>query len=248
MTRSTFSITSFNARWGLDVDDRPFGLAATVASFDTDIIAVQEVFAPEDGPHPLAEVAESGGHRLITAALSPSFLDPKPEITNDAGIATGDWGIALLTRLPTDDVRIVDLGRFLDRWDVAHRLAIVATVTVGTAAVTIAAVHLSFALPNAVAQLRTLRRHLPDRPRSVVVGDCNLWGPVAAAALGRRRRAVRGRTWPAHRPHSQLDHILLSPGLRAERGRVLAPAGSDHLPISAVIRLDPASDPPAPGR
>lgn len=247
MTRSSFTITSLNARWGLDPQNRPFGLAETVAAFDTHLVAVQEVFTPDGGPHPLAAVADAGGYRLMTAALSPSFLDPRPEITTDRRQATGDWGIALLSRLPTDEVKIVDLGRFLDRWDVARRLAIVARVAVGSTSVTIATVHLSFALPNAVAQLRALRRNLRTGDRSIVVGDCNLWGPLAAGTLGGRRRAVRGRTWPAHRPHSQLDHILLSSGLRAEQGRVLPPVGSDHLPIRAEIRVAPKALRPADG-
>src|SRR5699024_2586014 len=152
---------------------------------------------------------DAGGYRLLTAALSPSFLDPQPEITRDRAAATGDWGIALLSRLPVRESRIVDLGRFVDRWDVADRLAIMATVSVDDEPVVVATVHLSFALPNALAQLRTLRGHLDGGPPSVVVGDCNLWGPVAAATLGGHRRAVRGRTWPAHRPHTQLDHVLI---------------------------------------
>lgn len=232
-----FTVTSFNARWGLDLDDRPFGLDAVVAGFDTDVIAVQEVFDPDGGPHPLHDVAAAGGYRVVEAPLSPSFVVPRPEITTDRDEATGTWGIVLLSRLPIRRVEVVDLGRLLDRWDVATRYAIVADLTVDDATVTVAVVHLSFALPNAVAQLRTLNGLLPRSQRSIVVGDCNLWGPWAATALGGRRRAVRGRTWPAHRPHSQLDHILLSDGLTAIRGEVLAPAGSDHLPIRAELAV-----------
>lgn len=232
-----FTLTSLNARWGLDLDDRPFGLADAVASFDSDVIAVQEVFEPDDAPHPLAEVAANGGYRLLTAALSPSFVDPSPEITRDRGQATGDWGIALLSRLPVRDTHTIDLGRFLDRWDVADRLSILATVEVAGEPVLIATAHLSFALPNALSQLRTLRGRLRRADRSIVVGDLNLWGPLAAGTLGGHRRAVRGRTWPAHRPHSQLDHILISDGLTAEASRVLSPVGSDHLPVAATLDL-----------
>lgn len=230
-------MASFNARWGLDLENRPYGIADVVERFDTDLVAVQEVFEPNDEPHPLAEVAERGGYRIMGTSLAGSYLDPRPEITRDRATATGEWGIVLLSRLPVIEVRTLDLGRLVDRWDVADRLALTATVAVDGHRLVIAAVHLSFALPNAVAQLRTLADRIPRRVRSVVVGDCNLWGPMAAAVLGGRRRAVRGRTWPAQRPHSQLDHILLSDGLSALEGSVLEPVGSDHLPIRATIAL-----------
>jgi endonuclease/exonuclease/phosphatase family metal-dependent hydrolase len=44
-------------------------------------------------------------------------------------------------------------------------------------------------------------------------------------------RAVIGRTWPAWRPHSQIDHILVRGALRGGGGRVLPDAGSDHRPV-----------------
>lgn len=236
-TASTFTISSFNARWGLTVADEPFDLSAVVAGFDTDLVSLQEVWNPEAVPPWLPGVAADNGYHLVEAPLAASFVHPRPEITTDPDRATGTWGIAFLSRLPVVDVEIVDLGRTFDRWDVATRLAILAEVQVGAATVTVATVHLSFALPNAVAQLRRLGQVLPPTRVSVVAGDCNLWGPPAAAALGGRRRAVRGRTWPAHRPHSQLDHILLSPGLQVDEGRVLPPAGSDHLPVQARLRI-----------
>lgn len=233
----TFTIASLNARWGLDLEDRPFGLVETLAAFDTDLVAVQEVFEPTDRPHPLTEVAAAHGYQLMGCPLSPSYIDPQPGITRNLARATGTWGIVLMSRLPVNHVEIVDLGRFIDRWDLANRSAIVASVEVDGRDVTVAVVHLSFALPNAVAQLRTLNRHLPARRRSVVVGDCNLWGPAAAAALGGRRRAVKGRTYPAHRPHSQLDHVLVGRGLKIIDGQVLESVGSDHLPVRATLAL-----------
>jgi endonuclease/exonuclease/phosphatase family metal-dependent hydrolase len=120
---------------------------------------------------------------------------------------------------------------------VADRYAILAEVVVGQVTITVVAVHLSFAIPNALAQLRRLGGYVPSHRPSVVAGDCNLWGPLATRTLGDHRRAVRGRTWPAARPHSQLDHILVSPTIAVERSRVLPPAGSDHLPVQARLSI-----------
>jgi endonuclease/exonuclease/phosphatase family metal-dependent hydrolase len=234
---TTFSLTSFNARWGRTVEDEPFDLAGVVAGFGTDLVALQEVWEPTEGGSGLDAAAEAMGYRLVHVPLSLSRVLPRPEITADPAIAAGTWGVALLSRLPVRSTRIVDLGRMVERWDVADRYAILAEVGVGSATVTVTALHLSFTLPNALAQLRRLGGYVPGHRPSVVVGDCNLWGPLATTALRGHRRAVRGRTWPAARPHSQLDHILVSPGIRVLASEVLPPAGSDHLPVRAELEV-----------
>jgi len=234
---TTFSLTSFNARWGLTVDDEPFDLVEVVTGFDTDLVSLQEVWEPTEGGSGLDAAAAALGYHLVHVPLSPSRVVPRPEITADPAAAAGTWGVALLSRLPVRGVRIVDLGRIVERWDVSDRYAILAEVAIGADTATITALHLSFTLPNALAQLRRLDGYLPTHRASVVAGDCNLWGPLAVGALGDHRRAVRGRTWPAARPHSQLDHILVSPAVEVVSSAVLPPAGSDHRPVQARLRL-----------
>lgn len=234
---TTFSLTSFNARWGLTIDDEPFDLAQVVGGFDTDVVCLQEVWEPTDGGSGLDAAADRLGYHLIHVPLSPSRVVPRPEITADPAAASGTWGVALLSRLPIRGTRIVDLGRAVERWDVADRYAILAEAAVGDATVTVTALHLSFAMPNALAQLRRLRGYLPTHRPSIVAGDCNLWGPLATATLGDHRRAVRGRTWPADRPHSQLDHVLVSSAVEVLKAAVLPPAGSDHRPVQVRLRI-----------
>jgi endonuclease/exonuclease/phosphatase (EEP) superfamily protein YafD len=65
----------------------------------------------------------------------------------------------------------------------------------------------------------------------------NFWGPPAAALLPGWRRAVRGRTWPAHRPHSQIDHVLVRDDVEALGGEVLPDVGSDHRPLRVTLRF-----------
>jgi endonuclease/exonuclease/phosphatase family metal-dependent hydrolase len=234
---TAFSLTSFNARWGLTVEDQPFDLIDVVAGFDTDLVSLQEVWEPHEGGSGLEAAARDLGYHLVHVPLSLSRVVPRPEITEDPGAASGTWGVALLSRLPVCSTRIVDLGRAVERWDVADRYAILAEVALDEATLTVTALHLSFALPNALAQLRRLGGYVPRHRPSVVAGDCNLWGPLAAAALGRHRRAVRGRSWPAARPHSQLDHILVSEAVEVLDAAVLPAAGSDHRPVQAVLAL-----------
>jgi endonuclease/exonuclease/phosphatase family metal-dependent hydrolase len=84
--------------------------------------------------------------------------------------------------------------------------------------------------------LRLVRLLRPDSVPTVIVGDLNMPGPVSGLAVG-YFPAVNGRTFPAHRPLVQLDHMLASRGVTARDGEVATPAGSDHLPIRARLRL-----------
>ena len=241
---ATFTITSFNALWGHTPDGATFDLVEVVAGFDTDVVALQEVWDPVGVQPGICERFQGLGYQVLHLPLSPSSVDPHPEITHRPEDSAGTWGVALLSRLPVQRSREVELGRLVERWDVAHRRAVLADLDVAGTTVTVAAHHLSFVLPNAAAQLRRLGQWLPtDRP-TVVAGDCNLWGPVAARMLGRHRRAVRGRTWPAHRPHSQLDHLLVSERIEVVDQAVLPTAGSDHLPVRATLRVTPPATPP----
>jgi endonuclease/exonuclease/phosphatase family metal-dependent hydrolase len=70
----------------------------------------------------------------------------------------------------------------------------------------------------------------------VIVGDFNLWGPAVTALLPGWRRAVRGRTWPAHRPHSQIDHVLINRHLTYVNGEVVGDHHSDHRPVRVRLR------------
>jgi endonuclease/exonuclease/phosphatase family metal-dependent hydrolase len=180
---------------------------------------------------------------------------------------SGAWGIAVLSRLPVVDRAVVELGR-LPR-DRARRVVLVTVVDVGGTKVTVAGTHmshLSYGSPVHFRRLGAILGALPavgDGPDAspgaspdgsppvspvVLVGDMNLWGPPTWALLGGRRcgggrwrRAVRGRTWPAWRPHSQLDHILVRGPLTVEHAEVLPMAGSDHRPVRARLALDGSS-------
>jgi endonuclease/exonuclease/phosphatase (EEP) superfamily protein YafD len=101
------------------------------------------------------------------------------------------------------------------------------------------AVHLTSRLPHGPPeQLRRLVRqyHSLTGP-AVLAGDCNFWGPGVERFLPGWSRAVRGRTWPAPRPHSQIDHVMVRGGVTAVDGEVLADVGSDHRPVRVRLRV-----------
>jgi endonuclease/exonuclease/phosphatase family metal-dependent hydrolase len=48
---------------------------------------------------------------------------------------------------------------------------------------------------------------------------------------------VRGATWPARFPHSQIDHIWVDDRLEVVSGEVGPATASDHRPVRARLRV-----------
>ncbi len=152
------------------------------------------------------------------------------------GAEPGRLGLAVLSRLPARPEPPIVL-RALAR-DGAARSALAVVVGIGGAEVTVVGVHMAHLSQGSVRQYADLRRRLPGPGRpAVVAGDMNLWGPAVVRLLPGWRRAVTGRSWPAHHPISQPDHILFRGGVRPVEGRTLAGVGSDHRPVRAALAL-----------
>ncbi len=169
-------------------------------------------------------------------------LDDEPvrwrlrDMDHERQASRGAWGVALLSRLPVVRSEALDLGRL--RRDPSHRGVLLAEVGVSGRRLTVLGTHFSHLTHGSLVQLSRLRAVLPPREvPAVLAGDMNLWGPPLSAMLPGWRRAVRGRTWPAWRPMAQIDHILVNPPVHVERGEVLGPGGSDHLPVRARLSI-----------
>lgn len=212
-----------------------FDLAAAIAGLAADVIVVQEVFRPDDGPSTLAE-AVALGYSLHEVWFGRAALAPWPHLTSTG---TGRVGLAVLSRLPVR--RCTPLPVRPVPFDPApSRQALHLEIDAGGVTLDLVGVHLTSRLPHGPAmQLRHLRPRLPHAARrAVVAGDFNLW-PTAVATLAEGwQRAVRGPTWPARRPHSQIDHVLVRHGIRILSGEVLQDVGSDHRPIRVRLELD----------
>jgi endonuclease/exonuclease/phosphatase (EEP) superfamily protein YafD len=151
----------------------------------------------------------------------------------------GGWELAVCTRLPARDWQELPLGRVF-RDHAVVRNALSCTVEVGDATVDVTGLHTSSKLWYAgpVTHIRGLARHLDHVARpTVLAGDFNLWGPGVSRLLPRWRRAVAGRTFPAHRPHSQIDHVLVNDHIEVLAGEVLPDCGSDHRPIRVRLAV-----------
>jgi endonuclease/exonuclease/phosphatase family metal-dependent hydrolase len=165
-------------------------------------------------------------------------LDPWPQLSDSDPATIGRTAIAILSRLPSTRVAKLPVGQvFAD--PARERGALHVELDVDGMAVDLVGVHLTSRLPHGppIQMARLLPQLPPPGRHAVVAGDHNFWGPGVVTFLRGWQRAVRGRTWPAGRPHSQIDHILVRPGTRVVRGEVLPDVGSDHRPVRAVLQF-----------
>jgi endonuclease/exonuclease/phosphatase family metal-dependent hydrolase len=213
-----------------------FDVAGVLQSFDADVLVLQEAWWPDDTAAAVDVVAADCGGTVHAAKFGRGIVEPWPHYVPDRR-ASGHIGIAVVSRLPARVVSNLSLGRAPD--PAPERRAQHVALDVDGHTLDLVAVHLSSRLPYAPPmQLRNLRRQLPPpERRTVLVGDFNLWGPAVSAMLPGWRRAVRGRTWPAHRPHSQIDHVLVRDDVEVVDAAVLDEVGSDHRPVRVTLRL-----------
>jgi endonuclease/exonuclease/phosphatase family metal-dependent hydrolase len=234
VTTSTETIlASLNTHGGRGADGRPYDLEAACRQFKADIIVLQEVWRPRGGPDPVAHIAAALGAELLRADLADDTNLRSLGIADET--ARGRWGLATLTTMPVTAYEVVDLGHIAR--DPTPRAAQLITMELpGRGSLRIANTHLTYRLLSPVQLLRLVRHLTADDIPTVIVGDLNMPMPLTGLAVG-YAPAVSGRTFPAHRPLLQLDHILTSRQVNRCGGEVLPPAGSDHLPVRARLRL-----------
>jgi endonuclease/exonuclease/phosphatase family metal-dependent hydrolase len=217
-----------------------------VRGFDSDIVIVLESWHSLDGTGSLDELAAEG---FFVETVDFSTLKISGRRARHAVPGEGHVQVGVVSRLPIVARRDLPIGR-INHDPYGTRSALLCTVDVEGAEVDVVATHVSSLLWRLapVRHLQALRPQLPPSPRPVVVaGDCNLWGPGVVRVLPGFRRAVLGRTYPAHRPHSQIDHILVRDDITVLSGEVLATTPSDHRPVRARLRVRPGANPGSAG-
>ncbi len=208
---------------------------------------------------PIAEPVASGGPARFApprtagaAPLRPIELKGRTRPARRLATALrpaatgGDWGIALLSRVPIRPVEVLEVRRL--RRDGARRVCLAAVLeappsSTGAPGTTllVAGTHLGHLRHGSPLQMRALAAELARRPGpAALLGDMNCWGPPLRLFFPGWHRAVKGPTWPAPRPHHQLDHVLVRGAVRILDGGVLADEGSDHRPVRVRLAVGPA--------
>jgi endonuclease/exonuclease/phosphatase family metal-dependent hydrolase len=238
------SVASFNVHWGRGGRRggyRLFDIVAACHRIDADVLALQETWAPDGEAAQHQEVADALGYHVAAVPLARAELDPKPRILSRADPerteGDGDFCLAVLSRRPIVRSHVVPLPPlWFDPWG---RALLQAEVDLGGTSFTVVATHFSHLEFGSPLQAPALRRGLPpaDQP-AALLGDMNMWGWTISAMVPKRwRRAVQGPTWPAPRPHHQIDHILVTPAVEVLESSVLPDLGSDHRPVRARLGL-----------
>ena len=238
---ATVSLLTFNTHYGLGAPRagaRPYDLGAVLAELAADVMVIQEVWRP-DGRHGIVDAfADASGyamHHVATGRATDTGRWPHHDPTG-----RGTVGIAVLTRRPAQPMPSVPVGPTPGDPAPARALPQIELSLDGARPLRVVGVHLTSRLPHGpVIQLRRLAHQLPPPGTpAVVAGDCNFWGPPARALLRDGwQRGVTGRTWPAARPHSQIDHVFARPDdVTVTRPSVLEACGSDHRPVR--VQLD----------
>jgi endonuclease/exonuclease/phosphatase family metal-dependent hydrolase len=256
-------VATWNLLHGVDVRTRRVDLGAVVeaiAALDADVVAVQEVdreLSRSGGVDQIAVLAEKlGWHGVFAPALLGEPVrswDALPEHSADPGGPA--YGIGLLSPHPLLDVRRLALPGGADRrrrsgsievleqrppgWDREPRIVLRARLAHPDGEVVVGSTHLSYVAWRAVRQLRRALLWAAQDGPAVLMGDLNLPGRVARAALtgsGWVAADPGGPTFPSWGPRMQLDHVLTR-RVRLTATRVAERATSDHLAVVAEVDL-----------
>lgn len=224
-------VASYNIHRGVGRDGRyePQRILKVLQEMDADIIALQEVEAL--GSDTIQILPWLAAQTKMTAIAGPVRSRPQ-----------GDYGNALLTKLPVKEVR---------RWDLSigdhePRGALDIDMNWNGRSIQVLNTHLGLWPLERSRQVQRLLELLDVQRRelTVLMGDLNEWC-VWGKSL-RILRQVFGRpaapeTFPSQWPLLALDRIWVSPApaLVAVQAHntVLSEAASDHLPVRAEISL-----------
>jgi endonuclease/exonuclease/phosphatase family metal-dependent hydrolase len=226
------AIASYNIHSGVGMDRRrsPARIAQVLKELDCDIYALQEV-DNQPGEH-----EESMQLDYLARATGMQAV-PGLRIVRH----TGEYGNAILTRLPISSVRRHDLSH---AW-YEPRGALDVNVEVNGASLRVIATHLGLMRSERRVQWQRLMVALAESPPhtpTILLGDMNEWYRPAARLQEAHRilgEPPAPAAFPSFAPCLALTRIWVRPRqalltVQVHRSKT-ARMASDHLPVKAVI-------------
>src|SRR5436305_2604649 len=136
------SMASFNIHCGRRprVYDQ-WDVVAACRQLDADVLALQEVWRPDGSPSVAARVANALGYDVHEVWTARATVEPRCQIVGRAGepAGNGDWGQALLTRVPRGPVVDWKLSGFL--FDATDRVVMTTAIDVDGVPMAVCASH-----------------------------------------------------------------------------------------------------------
>ncbi len=204
-------------------------LGRCTAAFEADLLALQEVDVgvprSNRADQPAAVARATGMEVVFGRAHRPGGI--------------GKYGNALLARGPISDVEVLRLPKRARRHE--PRAAILATVTLDSRPLSVAATHLSIHRPEVHDQLAAVVEALVRRPLPhLLLGDLNLLAEEVAPVVTAAGLTLvgGGPTFPASNPSIRIDHLAAA-GLTPRSTAVVATPCSDHRALMVELE-DPA--------
>src|SRR5207245_2087618 len=196
-----------------------FDVLEACRRLDADVLALQEVWRPDHETSAAEDVADKLGYQIHEMWTGRAVVEPTCHIVGHTGdpVGTGDWGQALLTRVPRGPVTEHRLDGFL--FDPNDRAVMTTDIEIDGGTLTVCASHFPH-LEHISPLLRwRLRGVLPDAHRAaVLMGDFNMWRWVVRFIVPGWRDTVRGAAWPSRRPVFQIDHLLATRTMPGQPG------------------------------
>lgn len=227
-------VATYNIHACVGIDRRydPDRIARVIRDIDADVIALQEVDHRRPRWQELQVLDYLAGTLNMTAI-------PGPAVHEDAG----DYGNAVLTRLPIAASRRIDLS--IERRE--PRSAIELDLHASGADLRVIATHLGLSRAERRHQRRVLAGEIDRAERQgepvILLADLNEWLPRLVTSDSRPHLpfdlSLSARTYPSLAPFFRLDRILADPAPTRARGWAhrAKPArlGSDHLALVADL-------------
>jgi endonuclease/exonuclease/phosphatase family metal-dependent hydrolase len=222
--RLTFATYNIHRCVGRDGRYDPDRIRDVIRELDADVIAVQEIDAPDR--HGLELAHWLGEESKLKVIAGPTLLERK-----------GHHGNAVFTRCQRGDIRLLDFS--VPMYE--PRGAIDLDLSCGGVTVQVIATHLGLRPWERRIQVERLLQRVGEN--CVLMGDFNewwLWGrPLRWLHAHFRNIPPAPPTFPARRPVFALDRICVSPSggvtSPARHSSSLARVASDHLPLVADI-------------
>jgi endonuclease/exonuclease/phosphatase family metal-dependent hydrolase len=216
-------VATFNIHHGTVGEHGPVDakqLAEVCASFDADVIALQEVERGTPRTWGVDLVAR------IAEACSMSYVARPAQC-----FGLGWQGNALLVRGTIDRWSATGLPR-VPAWNLLQerRMVLDADVTIAGASWAVTTTHLAVR-PD--VGLRQLDAVLDGRAERIILGDFNLTPDVVRPAAARAGVVYveHGPTYPVEQPAVGIDHVLVPGGVRVGTVEVRSTPMSDHAAL-----------------